>query len=136
MACSRSSRPSRALALAVAASLAGWATGPARASPPGQCFDLTYARGKVALDARTLLVRVDGGGVVRIDLADQCPGLTRPDPRIVLKARGGSYVCDRFDLDVSVARAGSPIGGVPCTVSSIRRLSRAELAALPKDRRP
>ncbi len=101
-----------------------------------QCFDLSRARGKLALDDRTLLVRVDGGVVMRIDLADQCPGLTRPDPRIVLQARGGGYVCDRFDLNLLVGRAGAATGGVPCTVSAIRRLSAAEAAALPANRRP
>lgn len=137
MGCSRSKWAARLGALATVT----WLTGSFASAQPAhrsarQCFDLSRARGKVALDDRTLLVRVDGGAVMRIDLADQCPGLTRPDPRIILQARGSGFVCDRFDLSLSVGRAGAATGGVPCTVSAIRRLSAAEAAALPANRRP
>lgn len=139
MGCSRSDRLGRVAAAAGCAIglVAGAAiAAPERARPAAQCFDITRVRTKLALDDRTLLARVDGGAVMQIDLSGSCPGLARRDPRIVFQSRGGSYVCDRLDLNLTVGRAGEPIPGTPCTVDAIRRLTPAEVAALPKDRRP
>jgi hypothetical protein len=129
-----------AAALIVAAGASAGSQAMAQSSQPDasgglaqSCFDITHHEGVVALDDRTLLVRV-GPAIYRVDLADRCPGLTRPNPRITLAARSGSMVCGRLDYNIQVGENGLP--GIPCTVASQRRLTPAEVTALPPHRRP
>jgi hypothetical protein len=139
MAFSRSDRRTACAAgLAAAALLAGAARAAAAPAPPGdtaQCFDLTRQRSLRALDDRTLLVRLGPAEFVRIDMAQSCPAIARPDPRITLRSHGGSFVCGRLDFDVLAGRGGDLASSVPCAVGGVRRLSPAEVAALPEMRR-
>ncbi|MHB8287171.1 MAG: DUF6491 family protein [Caulobacteraceae bacterium] len=110
----------------------------AQATPPStdpaQCFDLSRHQGVLALDDRTVLVRVDAN-LYRLDLADRCPGLERPDPRITLVAHGGTYVCGKLDYDLHVGEGGLA-NALPCTIASQRRLTPKEVAAIPRNKRP
>ncbi len=117
--------------------------GPALAGSPdqqdphsGQCFDITRHRGVLALDDRTVLVRLDGGAIYRVELADSCPGLMRPDPQISLIARGGALVCGKLDWELRVRGGGQVVPGLPCTIQSQRRLTPDEVAAIPRNKRP
>lgn len=111
-------------------------------SPAGQdprlagCFDITRHRGVMPLDDQTLLVRLDGGAYYRVELADRCPALMRPDPQISLIARGGSMVCGPLDWDLRVSGGGQIASAVPCTIKSQRRLTPEEVVAIPRNKRP
>ena len=122
-----------AVVLALGASAAALAQG--EPQDKGQCFDLSRHQGVLALNDHTVLVRVDAA-IFRLDLADRCPGLERPDPRITLVARGGSFVCGKLDYDLRVGEAGLGLPSLPCTIASQRRLTPDEVAAIPRNKRP
>jgi hypothetical protein len=131
-----------AAALVTLATLATLA-GSAQAGPPdktaprgGDCFDITRHRGVLPLDDQTVLVRLDGDTIYRVELADHCPALMRPDPQISLIARGGALVCGPLDWDLRVSGGGQVASAVPCTIKSQRRLTPDEVAAIPRNKRP
>lgn len=126
----------RTLVCGAALSLSVAATALAQSAPAdqAQCFDLSRHQGVLALDDHTVLVRVDAS-LYRLDLADRCPGLERPNPRITLVARGGSFVCGKLDYDLHVGEGGLA-NSLPCTIATQRRLTPDEVAAIPRNKRP
>jgi hypothetical protein len=120
-----------ALGVATAALAQG---GPTAQADHAQCFDLSRHQGVLALDDHTVLVRVDAS-LFRLDLADHCPGLERPNPRIILISRGGSFVCGKLDYDLRVG-GGGLANALPCTIATQHRLTPEEVAAIPHNRRP
>jgi hypothetical protein len=125
-----------------AASLVLALAGSAQAQPPGGqdprlagCFDITRHQGVLPLDDKTVLVRVDRA-IYRVELADHCPALMRPDPQISLIARGGAMVCGPLDWELKVGGGGQVASAIPCTIASQRRLTPDEVAAIPRNKRP
>jgi len=115
-----------------ASSLSGELSSAAR--PRSPCFSLSDWSGWKALDDRTLLLRLRGRDVYRIDLAHETSLLRSPGARLVSVVQGGEQVCRPIDLDLRVSdTAGS---AVPIQAKSIRRLSEAEVEALPPSDRP
>jgi hypothetical protein len=109
----------------------------ARAQPPGQhneCFDISERETIVAADPHTVRLRVNGQ-VYEVK-TNECPGLGRPDPRITVITNGSSFVCGRLDYSLKVGEDGVPGSSLPCVVQSQRRMTPAEVAALPRNQRP
>jgi hypothetical protein len=109
----------------------------ARAQPPGQhdeCFDISQRETIVAADDHTVRLRVNGQ-VYEVK-TNRCPGLGRPDPRIAVITNGSSFVCGRLDYSLKVGEEGVPGSSLPCVVQSQRRMTPAEVAALPRNQRP
>ena len=78
----------RAVALSVAAMLAGSAADTVAAPPPkpaAHCFSTTQFDGWRAADATTLFIRADVDRYYRIDLAQECTALTAPDAQLILE---------------------------------------------------
>jgi hypothetical protein len=102
----------------------------------GQCFDLTRQRSFSALDDHTMLIRVDGGRIFRVDLAGSCPALARPDPTVHLVADGSSFVCGRLDYHLEVGAGAQVASSVPCNVAGQHLMTPAELSAVPRNKLP
>lgn len=84
----------------------------------------------VGEDGASLLWNYNGRDVYRVTTDKNClAAVTSSDP-IVLKVRGGSsLICKPIDWDISVR-------GTHCIVSGMTKLTPAEVAALPKGKRP
>ena len=130
----------RNLAFAVAAGLAlagagqtfsAEAKAPAVYSP---CFFVTQWGGWKAPDENTLYLGVNMHDVYKVDLSAGSPMLMWPDAHLVSIVRGSSSICTALDLDLKVADSnGFPEGLI---AKSMRKLSKDEVAAIPKKYRP
>ena len=91
--------------------------------------------GQKVVDRSTVLFRTSVGrqDVFRLDMRNSCLSTASSDPLVLIPAGGSDVICDRMDLDVKVA---TPIGATPCLVQQVRKLTMAEVAALPNDQRP
>lgn len=134
----------RAAKVLVAALLAAWAGGAAAqppSNPPPQasrlrdsCFNARFVNGFAAPDEETVYVRVGAREVYRLKLAGGCLDVDW-SMAVGLKSRDGSdWICQGYDADLIVPDRG--MGPQRCPVSDVRKLTPAEVAALPKKARP
>ena len=133
-------------ALAVAGAMSGAAgpAGQAATSVPGvdtattapstdTCFKRRDIHNHTVGGPKTLYLDVSGSGVYRIEMSNSClMSATSSDPLVFNNQTGTQSVCKPLDLDITVSAAGPS----RCIVSSISKLSPAEVAALPKKMRP
>jgi hypothetical protein len=97
------------------------------------CFNRRDVRNHTVGGPKTLYLDVAGRDVYRIEMSNSClAGAMSSDPLIFNNQTGSQSVCKPIDLDITVAAAGPS----KCIVSSIAKLSPAEVAALPKKMRP
>jgi hypothetical protein len=101
-------------------------------APPRDCFWTRNANGFAAQDDHTLNVRVNSRDVYQFEMMGHCPDMDWNN-RIALVSRGGSNICTGMDAEVVTH---SPIGPMRCPVHSVRKLTPAEVAALPRKARP
>jgi hypothetical protein len=108
---------------------------PARSSaPPRSCFWSREVTGFSAPDDHTVYLRVGVRDVYRLDLMGACLNVDWTQG-VALKTRAGAdYICDGLDLELIVP--DRPMGPQHCAVSNLRKLTPAEVAALPKKARP
>ena len=125
-----------ALATAAALAIAGQAAAQAPASAAAQARDCFYsgaARGFSAVDDETLNLRVGGrSDIVQIKLFAPSNDLKFANG-VALISRGGSFICSKLDATLVVP---GPAGPQRYPVTSIRRLTAQEVAALPAKQRP
>lgn len=122
-----------ALSAAGAAALASCATaeaGDGRAAAGAtqgerQCFRASQVRNYSAVDRDTVDVEISRNDVYRLELLGFCDDINW-STRIALRSRTGSFICAGHDAEIVVP---SQTGPQRCTVTSIRRLSEAEIAA-------
>ena len=130
-------------AIAAAATAAALLTMGATASTPAlakspvepaqrQCFFTRMVNGFAAPDEKTLYVRVGVRDVYQFDMFGRCPDIDW-NQRLALVSRPGSSICSGMDAEVI---SHSPIGPQRCPVRSVRKLTPAEVAALPPKSRP
>ena len=119
-----------ALAAAGGAAAADKPTGPAKGN---QCFWTRFADGFAAPDEHTLYVSVNVRDVYQFEMFTNCQGLDW-DNRIALVSRGGSMICTGMDAEVVTHETG--IGRQRCMVRSVRKLTKEEIAALPRGSKP
>jgi hypothetical protein len=123
------------LSLAVAAP--ALALDPAAKAPVKRdCFYQSDWNGWSAPNKDTVLLRVRNRDVYRVDLAYGSRQLTSPGTHLVTVVRGGDRVCHPNDLDLRVADTYDTLGGIPIRARAITKLTREEIAALPKRDRP
>jgi hypothetical protein len=113
------------------------ATSPAQSeatatTPKRQCFWARNANGFAAVDDQTVNVRVGVRDVYRFELLGPCPDIDWSQ-QIALVSRGSSSICSGLDAEI-VTR--STIGPQRCAVRNMRKLTPAEVAALPSKARP
>ncbi len=82
----------------------------------------------------TINIRVHASDVYQLNLLGDCPNIDWVEG-IGLQHRGSSWICSGLDAEILAPQPG---GGVPlrCPVTSIRKLSKEEAAALPPKQHP
>lgn len=109
----------------------------AAAAEPGapagrQCFWADRVNSFASVDDRVVNVRVGVKEIYQFEMFGRCHDIDWSQ-RIGIVSRGGSTICSGLDAEVI---APSPIGPQRCPVRNIRRLTEAEVAALPPRARP
>lgn len=121
---------------AAAAALSGGGAAPAGAadkpSPPRQCFWNHQVNSFAAQGDRTVNLRVGVNDYYQLELFSPCPDVEWTQ-KIALISRGTSTICSGLDAEVVTP---SPIGPQKCLVRNVRKLTPAEVAALPKGAKP
>ena len=98
------------------------------ASGARDCFSARSVNGFTARDDDTVDVQVGARRYYRLELAGVCPNVNWATG-VALVSRGGtSFICQGLDADLVVPNPG--LGPQRCLVSSVRRLSDAEVQAL------
>jgi hypothetical protein len=100
--------------------------------PQRQCFFNQQVNGFAASDDRIVNVRVGVKDVYQLEMFGRCHDIDWAE-KIALVSRGGSTICTGLDAEIV---SPSPIGPQRCPVSNIRKLTSAEIAAIPKRARP
>ena len=125
-----------AMALALTAGAASLpVTTAAAPSTPSACFwghnvD-NFAAGS---DEKTVNLRVGVRDVYQLSLFAPCIDIDWAH-HIALRSRGSDWICEGNNVDAEIL-SPSAIGHQRCLVTSVRKLSPAEIAALPKSERP
>lgn len=128
-----------------AAAATGAAT-PVVDTTPMKRDDCFYSHDIVAhqiADDHTMYLRTRDNAVYRVVMSGACLAAhSSDDPLILQQPPGLQYVCRAVDLDISIGNAAQPAGiGIgtfktPCIASTLKRLTAAEVAALPPKDRP
>ena len=81
-------------------------------------------------DGDTLYLRIEINNIYRVDLTPGSHAHKYPGSFLVNRVRGSSWICSPLDLDLTLADdAGMR---QPLIVRSLRKLTPAEIAAIPK----
>ena len=98
------------------------------------CFYSRDVSSWAPVDRSTVNIRVHANEVYQLKLLGECPNVDWVNG-IGLEHRGSPWVCSGLDAELLVAQPG---GGIPfrCPVSTIRKLSKEEAAALPPKQHP
>jgi hypothetical protein len=132
--------------LGVAALGASWAMTaptPARAQAPAQdhgpkgkqsCFYSREVNSWAPVDRTTVNIRVHIDDVYQLKLLGACPN-TDWDEGVGLEHFGSPWICSGLDAELIVPQPGAA-PPMHCPVSSIRKLSKEEAAALPPKQHP
>ncbi len=102
--------------------------------PARTCFSLSDWDGWSAPDRNTLYMKVRHRDVYRVDLSHGTSQLTSPGVHLVSIVRGPDTVCSPIDLDLRVSDGYG--FAMPIMAKSITKLTKEEIAALPKRDRP
>lgn len=124
---------------ALAAATLAPALGSAQQSAPAQgrqCFLMHDWRGwRPTNDEKSMYIRVGVNQVYRVDFARGCPGLRSPSSHLITDSSNGSgQVCSAIDLDIKVSEQRG--FATPCIATGITPLTKADIAALPKNLTP
>lgn len=125
-------------ALAAAAALAG-AGGALAAAEPGevrQCFRSHDYQGFRPVNDHSFIIRTNVNDHYRIETEGSCPELTYPQATLLTVVRGSDLICGPLDWDLRVGQTGPGAFFTPCIVKSQTRLTKEDVAALPKGQRP
>ncbi|ODT89440.1 DUF6491 family protein [Phenylobacterium sp. SCN 70-31] len=105
---------------------------PAAAKPARQCFWTRQVNNFASEDGRTVNVRVGVKDVYQFQLMGPC-GDVEWNTKIAIRSRGGSQICSGLDAEII---SPTSIGPQTCPVTNVRKLTDAEIAALPKRAKP
>jgi hypothetical protein len=114
------------------------AAGAAQAQPgtrpaPTQCILVRNINSFNAPNDRTVYVRVGVKDFYRLDLMNDCTGITFGNSLALESSPGRSWICSPLEATVINRRIGM---NQRCPVSAIHKLTADEAAALPKRDRP
>ena len=102
---------------------------PATAASSGRdCFSARNVSGFSALNDDTVDLQVGARRHYRLELAGVCPNVNWATGVALVARSGGSFICQGLDAELVVPNPG--LGPQRCLVSSVRRLSDAEVQAL------
>ena len=103
--------------------------------PAEQCFRSRDYQGFRPLSDKAFVVRANSGRYYQIEVASGCPELKAPNARLITMQHGLDRVCGPLDWDLRVSQGAGDVA-VGCIVTGQRRLTAAEVAALPRRARP
>ena len=120
-----------ALAALSLAPLANAATEPAPAKTGSSCFaSNTWEGWKTTDNGDALLLRINNRDIYRVDLTPGTHAVRGADQFLVNQVRGSNFICSALDLDLTLA---DHFGfRQPLIATSMRKLSPAEVAAIPR----
>lgn len=129
---------SAAAALVGALGFLACATSAAQAAPDAggrACFYPGNLSSWVDVDRTTVNIRVNVDDFYQLKLLGDCPNIDWTQ-HIGIEHQGSPWICSGLDATLIVPQGG--VGGPPlrCAVTSIRKLSPAEVEALPKKQKP
>ena len=132
--------PSAAFVVAAALALGASAQPPASAGaappkPRSSCFWASRIENFAAVDEQNLYLRVGIHDVYQAKLFANCLDINWVH-HLALVSRPSSLICEGPNLNVDVVVRDIGVGRQRCPVTSIRKLTPDEVAALPKDARP
>jgi hypothetical protein len=102
------------------------------AKPARQCFWNRQVNNFASNDDRIVNVRVGVKDIYQFEMFGRCDEVNWAN-HIAIVSRGSDYICTGMDAEIV---APSSLGPHRCAVRAIRKLSPAEVAALPKHARP
>ena len=111
------------------------------AAPPAKhanaCFWRRNIENFAAVDERTLYVRVNVSDVYQLTLFSDCLDLDWVH-RVGLRSIGGfePNICEGANPGVDVVVRDVGLGRMRCPITQVRKLTPAEVVALPKSARP
>ncbi|MEW5683412.1 MAG: DUF6491 family protein [Pseudomonadota bacterium] len=129
------------LALSLAAATALLASGaPAtakspekpEASAPRQCFWANRITNFASDDERIVNVRVGSKDIYQFEMLGRCNNVEWTS-QIAVRSRASAHICSGLDAEII---APSQIGPQRCAVKNVRKLTEAEIKALPRRARP
>jgi hypothetical protein len=125
-------------ALALASALAAVASPIAQAEPehraaPQSCFYASNIENYAVANDRLVYLRVGVADVYRLDLMTDCPELTFRQNIAITHTGASDLVCSPIDLTIRFRQIAARR---VCPVGDMRKLTAAEVAALPKHDRP
>lgn len=97
-----------------------------------ECFFTRNVSGFSAPDDETLYLRVGVRDVYQMQMFSPCPDMDWAQ-RLAVVSRSGSSVCR--GMDATIISPG-PVGEQRCMVRAVRKLTPAEVEALPRGSRP
>lgn len=119
--------------LGAVAACAPTTPGPARAAEGRECFFVHQVRSFASSDDRRVYVETGRDEVFELQTFG-CSNVDWSTSIGIRSTTGGSSVCSGLDAELIVPDL--PGGRTTCPVTGVRRLSDAELAALPERDRP
>lgn len=133
-------RPAPVLAIAAALALTSSLTSPliaaakARPKPTEEraCFYASNIRGFSPVDDRVVNIEVGANDYYQMQLMGACPNIDFANG-IAIRSRNSNFICSGIDADIIYQ---GPAGPQTCQISAIRRMSPAEVKALPRRDRP
>jgi len=126
-------RGSTMAALGLAAALLG--AGFAQAAPARQCFFAKNITSWAPADSSTVNLRVNVHDYYQLKLLGECREIDWTGLGIALERRGSEWICEGQDESVLIVPTPG-IGPRRCPVTSVRKLTDAEVKALPSKKRP
>ncbi len=107
---------------------------PAKPKSEEACFYRRNINGFNAPNEKTVYIRVGVNDIFRLDLMYDCTGLTfRQDIGLEDQPAGDAFICSPMQATVVYRDAGVP---QRCPVTAMHKLTKDEIAALPKKDRP
>ncbi len=98
------------------------------------CFYSRNITSWAPVDRSTVNIRVTLNDVYQLKLLGDCPNIDWVD-NIGLKRLGSDWICSGLDAELLVPQPGG-IPALRCPVTSVRKLSKEEAAALPPKQHP
>ena len=93
------------------------------------CLRTQWLRNHTIGDDHTLYFDYNGRDVYRLTASNNCLAAATSSDPLVMQDRSQGMMCRPIDWDISVR-------GTRCIITSMTKLSPAEVAALPKGKRP
>lgn len=122
-----------ALSLSATAACAPTTPGMAQTGAPRECFFIQEVRSFASSDDRRVYVDTGSNEVFELETFG-CSNVDWSTSIGIRSTTGGSSICSGLDAELIVPDL--PGGRTTCPVTGVRRLSDAEVAALPERDRP